>query len=81
MPAVAGIPEHAHAGSELTFVIEGGFHDITGSYGPGEVQDVDADVAHTPVADPEGCICLVAAEAPAEFKGLIGRLVQPFTRR
>jgi len=75
------IPEHAHGGSELTFVIQGGFHDITGSYSPGDVQDVDGDVAHTPVADPEGCICLVAAEAPAEFKGLLGRLVQPFTRR
>jgi putative transcriptional regulator len=75
------IPEHAHAGGELTLVIEGGFSDVTGRYGPGDVQDIDDDVAHTPVADPEGCICLVAAEAPAEFKGLIGRLVQAFTRR
>lgn len=75
------IPEHAHAGSELTFVIEGGFHDVTGSYAAGDVQDVDGDIEHTPTADAEGCICLVAAEAPAAFKGLLGRLVQPLTRR
>ena len=44
------------------------------------MQDVDDDVEHQPVADKdEGCICLIASEKPAKFKGMIGKLMQPWT--
>ena len=72
------IPEHSHGGSELTLVLRGAFHDSTGRYSPGDVADLDETVEHTPVADPgPNCICLVASEEPARFRGLIARLLQP----
>jgi putative transcriptional regulator len=72
------VPEHGHSGAELTLVLRGSFHDATGRYGPGDVADLDETVAHTPVADPgPDCICLVASEKPARFRGLIARLLRP----
>jgi putative transcriptional regulator len=72
------IPEHRHAGSELTLVLRGSFADATGRYQPGDVADLDESVAHTPVAGPgPDCICLVASEKPARFRGLLARLIQP----
>ena len=42
------------------------------------VADLDAEVEHQPVVDSEqACICLVATEHPARFKGWISRLLQP----
>ena len=72
------VPEHGHGGAELTLVLRGSFHDVTGAYRPGDVADLDETVAHQPVADPgPDCICLVASEKPARFHGLIARLLQP----
>jgi putative transcriptional regulator len=72
------VPEHGHGGSELTLVLRGAFHDATGRYGPGDVADLDETTEHKPVADPgPECICLVASEKPARFRGLIARLLQP----
>ncbi len=79
---VAGrrMPEHGHGGTELTLVLDGSFSDATGTYRRGDIQDADGDVEHRPIAGAEtGCICLVAAERPARFKGVIGRLLQPWT--
>ena len=74
------MPDHGHGGAELTLVLEGAYSDETGAYRRGDMQDVDETVEHTPVADKEaGCICLIASEKPARFKGLIGRLMQPWT--
>lgn len=74
------MPEHGHGGSELTLVLEGAYSDENGRYLPGDLQDIDADFEHVPVADPVlGCICIVASEKPARFKGLISRLLQPLT--
>jgi putative transcriptional regulator len=74
------MPEHGHGGSELTLVLAGDFGDESGLYRRGDVQDVDEQVEHRPIAGVEGgCICLVAAERPARFKGLASRLVQPWT--
>lgn len=74
------MPEHGHGGAELTMMLRGSYSDVTGTYRPGDVADLDDDVEHAPVADPEsGCICLIASEKPAHFKGLIPRLVQPLT--
>jgi putative transcriptional regulator len=72
------VPKHSHGGSELTLVLRGSFHDVTGSYGIGDVADLDETVEHTPVADPGAdCICLVANETPTHFHGLVARLLQP----
>ncbi len=75
------IPEHGHGGAELTLVLRGSYSDATGCYGEGDVADLDEDIAHSPVAGREtGCVCLIATETPARFKGLVPRLIQPFTR-
>ncbi len=74
------MPDHGHGGAELTLVLDGAYADQTGEYGAGDIQDVDENVEHTPMADSgTGCICLIASETPARFKGWIGRLFQPFT--
>jgi len=68
------VPEHGHGGAELTLVLRGSFYDATGRYAPGDVADLDADVAHQPVTDKEGdCICVVASETPEEFRSVLAR--------
>lgn len=75
------IPEHGHAGSELTLVLRGAYHDRFGRFGPGDVADLDEAVEHEPRVDPDGeCICLVATEQSARFKGILSRVLQPLTR-
>ncbi len=74
------MPDHGHGGSELTLVLEGSYSDETGRFGAGDVEDLDGTTEHQPLADREtGCICLIASERPARFKGLVGRVAQPFT--
>lgn len=74
------MPGHGHGGAELTLVLDGAFTDKTGAYLRGDIQDVDETIEHTPVADKDiGCICLIASERPARFRGLVGRLLQPWT--
>ncbi|MGF1649245.1 MAG: ChrR family anti-sigma-E factor [Hyphomicrobiaceae bacterium] len=74
------MPEHGHGGSELTLIIEGAYRDEIGTFSAGDVADLDDTVEHRPVADPEtGCICLIAMEEKIRFKGMIGRLLQPFS--
>ena len=53
---------HTHGGAEFTQVLAGGFSDETGHYGAGDLAEADETLAHQPVADPEGCICLAALE-------------------
>ena len=72
------MPEHGHGGSEMTVVIEGAYSDATGVYRRGDIQDADGDLEHQPVVlDGEVCVCLVASEQPARFKGMVSRLLQP----
>ncbi len=74
------LPEHTHGGTELTLVLRGSYKDEIATFGPGDIEDVDSDTEHQPVSDPEtGCICLIASETPAKYKGLVPRLVQPLT--
>jgi len=74
------LPEHTHAGSELTLVLKGSYRDQTGHYRPGDVADMMGDASHSPIADAEeGCICLIATEGRLKFKSLLARFVQPFT--
>ena len=73
------LPEHGHGGEELTLVLKGSYSDHMGTFGPGDVADLDTDVEHSPVADKgDVCICLVALEAPTRFKSIWARLAQPF---
>jgi putative transcriptional regulator len=74
------MPEHGHGGIELTLILSGAYEDHTGRYLPGDIADLDQDVEHNPVADAvAGCICLVASEQKASFKGLVSRMIQPWT--
>lgn len=76
-----GLPEHTHTGTELTLVLQGSFSHQAGRFGPGDIEEADALIAHQPMVD-EGqpCICLVAMDGQLRLKGLLGRLLQPFVR-
>jgi len=71
------IPAHTHAGREAVLVLQGGFHDANGHYGPGDMAVADGTINHRPVADRTGeCIIFVVLEAPVRLTGRFGRLVQ-----
>jgi putative transcriptional regulator len=73
------LPEHGHRGEELTLLLRGSYHDEVGTFRTGDVADLDDETEHRPVADATtGCICLIASEKKARFKGLLARLMQPF---
>jgi putative transcriptional regulator len=72
------VPEHGHHGSELTMVLRGTLADSTGEYGVGDVCDLDESVEHTPVAGPEGCVCVVAQDRPVRWRRLLVRLARPW---
>jgi putative transcriptional regulator len=74
------LPEHGHGGTELTLVLSGSYSDEFGTFRAGDVADLGDDVEHRPVADPElGCVCLVASDQRARFKGMFARMMQPLT--
>lgn len=76
-PGIA-MPEHGHGGSELTLVLQGSFCDAFGTFGPGDIADLDDEAEHQPISDArDGCVCLIASERRARFKGLLPRLLQP----
>ena len=69
---------HRHAGLEYTLVLRGGFSDETGSYAPGDLQVMEGDMRHNPVADPgEDCINLAVTTGPLRFESLLQRIVAP----
>ncbi|EAR52847.1 Anti-sigma factor ChrR [Oceanicola granulosus HTCC2516] len=73
--AGAAVPDHGHAGTEITLVLAGAFSDGIGRFGPGDVELADEDVDHQPVADPGGdCICLAATDARLRFHSFVPRL-------
>ncbi len=72
---------HSHAGTELTCVLSGAFSHDGGRFGPGDFDLGDETVDHKPLVDAgEDCICLVAMQGELSFKGILGRLMQPFVR-
>lgn len=73
-----GVPQHTHGGIELTVVLEGGFHDELGQFQPGDMAVGDPSVRHSPVSDPEGCLCLAATIGGLRLTGPIGRLFNRF---
>lgn len=73
------VPDHGHNGQEITMIIGGAYKDEIGYFGPGDVADLDEHIEHQPfVVSQEDCICLAATEAPTRFKGLVGKIMQPF---
>ena len=75
----ASVPEHGHAGGEITLILRGALSDATGRYGVGDVADLDEAIEHTPVADGDaGCVCAVGNEVPTRFHSLLARLLQPW---
>ncbi len=65
----------------MTLVISGSFTDGADLYGPGDIQDVDETVSHTPVAGAgEMCVCLAVSDAPLRFNRLLPRLAQKIAR-
>lgn len=74
------MPVHTHKGSELTLLLQGGYHDKLGNFHQGDVADLDGSVEHQPVAfEDEPCICLAGMDAGLRFKGLIPTLMKPLT--
>lgn len=77
----SALPHHGHSGVEWTCVLEGAFRHELGRYGPGDFDDADDSVDHTPFVEPGAtCICLVALQGQLELRGWIGKLLQPFVR-
>lgn len=81
IPAGKAVPDHGHAGMELTLVLQGAFRDDHDRFGRGDIEIACEDLEHTPVAE-EGmdCICLSATDAPLKFNGFLPRLAQRFLR-
>ena len=81
IPAGCELPDHGHDGLEMTLVLQGAFLDGDQRFARGDVDIVDQETAHMPVADvSEDCLCLVACEGRLKFSGLLPRLAQPFLR-
>lgn len=75
------VPQHTHEGNELTVVLEGAFHDVTGHYRRGDLAIADSSIDHRPTADEgQDCLCLAVTDAPLRLTGLFGRLLNPFIR-
>ena len=75
------VPHHTHRGKEISVVIEGGFSDEMGSYGPGDFIDLSTEHRHSPRADADGdCWLLSLVEAPVKLTGPIGWVVNPFLK-
>ena len=79
--AGTAMPQHSHAGSELTLVLTGGFTDRGDHFLRGDVAAADASVDHCPVADPgEDCYCFAVNDAPLRLTGSLSRFLNPFIR-
>lgn len=70
---------HTHRGMELTMVLKGSYHDVTGEYCRGDVSDLAEDIEHQPrVGAEDECICLIASEKPPRYSDFRARLMRPF---
>jgi putative transcriptional regulator len=74
------ILEHTHIGTEMTLVLQGSYTAGGQRFVRGDLEQADETVIdHHPVAGKEAtCICLVVNEAPLKFRGMLGRLLQPY---
>lgn len=73
------LPEHTHAGSELTLVLKGAYFCGSDIYRAGDIEDADESTEHQPVITRgDECICLAVTEGSLRFRGWLPRVVQPF---
>lgn len=78
IPAGKPVPEHSHAGREITVVLSGAFHDGETLFARGDVEEADDDIQHIPTATADAdCICLAVTEAPLRFRSWVVRALQP----
>ena len=76
-PGVA-LPQHDHTGNETACILQGGYRDARGEYGPGDIAEGEPGLDHAPVAvDGEDCICIIATTGRLRAHSLIARLIQP----
>lgn len=62
------VPAHRHSGAEIMLVLEGGYHDGFAAFRAGDISIIeDPAVTHQPVADGEGCTCLVLTKGHLQF--------------
>ncbi|MEM9248147.1 MAG: ChrR family anti-sigma-E factor [Pseudomonadota bacterium] len=81
IPAGCELPDHGHAGLEMTLVLHGAFRDGETRYERGDMDIADQQTAHMPIVDAdEDCVCLVACEGRLKFSGLLPRIAQPVLR-
>ncbi|NLS01319.1 anti-sigma factor [Rhizobium sp. P38BS-XIX] len=72
------MPAHGHSDLEVTQVLTGSFSDGGNRYLPGDFVEGDDETDHSPIIGSEGeCISLAAIEGRIQFKGFLGRLLQP----
>ena len=70
------VPSHTHTGTEVTLVLEGGFTDETGSYGPGDIAVQEEGCEHKPVADNDGeCLVFAINQGDIQLTGPLGRVL------
>ena len=73
--------EHVHTGLEMTCVLAGAFRREGERYGPGDFDFGEGDIHHAPrVEAGDDCVSLVAIQGELRWRGLLGRLIQPFFR-
>jgi len=59
-------------------VLQGGFTDVTGNYGPGDLQVMADGMSHNVVVDPgEDCINLAVTTGRLKFDSLLQRIAAP----
>ena len=74
-------PAHRHIGAEVTLVLHGSYTDGIGRYVKGDIIVInDARIEHKPVAEDEGCVCLVLTESPVRFMNPMNRILNTFLR-
>jgi len=70
------IPSHTHTGTEVTLVLQGGFTDETGNYGPGDIAVQEEEGEHKPMADNDGeCVVFAVNQGDIRLTGPIGRVL------
>ena len=70
------VPVHRHQGSEVTLVLDGGFEDEFGHYGPSDFLVRDKRDLHQPSTE-EGCLCFAVLDSPLTFTSGLARLFNP----
>jgi putative transcriptional regulator len=73
------LPQHGHAGSELTLVLKGAYFNGDTIYAAGDLEDANETTEHQPIVTRDGeCICLAATEGLLRFKSWPPRLAQRY---